>query len=165
MDQSLFFAINNLAGHSGFFDAIGKFIGGDYFLYLFVAAAALLWFRKPLRRYVYVGLVGAAIGYGVIAKLVKYLIDKPRPFEVLQVHKLIAEPASAAFPSGHATIYFAIAFAFWRTKYFWPLIVLAVLGSLGRVFVGVHYPLDILGGAVLGGLMAWIFRRLFKSRV
>lgn len=163
MDHQIFLAINGLAGKSAVLDKIGAFIGGDYFLYLVVLIVVLLWLNHRLRPKVYLALVSGAAGY-LIADVLKHLILRPRPFQVLQVHQLIVDNERGnSFPSGHATVYFAIAFAFWGTDYFWPFFTVAVVGSLGRVFVGVHYPLDVLAGAVVGGLTVWLLKRLFKK--
>ena len=65
---------------------------------------------------------------------------------------LVSLPATGSFPSGHATVAFAgatvLALAVPRLR--WPLLALAALIAFSRVYVGVHYPLDILAGAVLG---------------
>lgn len=162
MDHQIFLAINGLVGKSAILDKIGVFVGGDYFLYAFALVVGLLWFSKPLRKKVYLALGSGAIAY-VIASLVKHLVYRPRPFEVLNVHQLIVDNERGnSFPSGHATFYFALAFAFWGTEFFWPFLALAVLGSLGRVFVGVHYPLDILAGAIIGTITVLALRRFFK---
>ncbi|MBI4049523.1 MAG: phosphatase PAP2 family protein [Candidatus Doudnabacteria bacterium] len=155
MDYSFFSAINGLAGRWPWLDLIGKFFGGDYFLFVFALWVILLWFYKPLRRQVYLGLVSAGFGRAVIVEILKRIVDRPRPFEL---------ETGMSFPSGHATIYFALAFAFWGTRYFWPFMILAVLGATARVFVGVHYPLDVLAGAVIAGLTVFGIRTLFKNR-
>lgn len=164
MDHQLFLAINGLAGKSHLLDVVGTFVGGDKFLYLFTLVVILLWFNKRVRRYVYLGLGSALVARGIVAEVLKRLVHRPRPFEVLNVHQLIVDnEKGTSFPSGHATVYFALAFAFWGTEYFWPLFTAAIVGSVGRVFVGVHYPVDILAGAVISGLTVWVLRRFFKK--
>lgn len=163
MDHQLFLAINGLAGRWPWFDKIGPLIGGDYIMVIMALGIALLWFFKPLKRHVYLAIASAAVADGIVTQALKHLVHRPRPFEVLKVHQLIIDTEHGnSFPSGHATIYFSLAFAFWGTKYFWPLFILAVIGSIGRVVVGVHYPLDILVGAVIGLLTALILKRFFK---
>lgn len=164
MNHSIFLAINGLAGKWHWLDVIGKFVGGDYFLYLFVLAVALLWFIPKIRTRVYLAAGSIVVGRLIFTEIIKRILDRPRPYEVLSVHQLIVDnERGVSFPSGHATVYFALAFAFRGTKYFWPFFILAVIGSLGRVFVGVHFPLDVLAGAVIGALTSWGLCRLFKN--
>jgi len=101
-----------------------------------------------------------------IAYIVNYLISlvwfRPRPFVALSgVHKLTATPATdKSFPSDHTATSFALAYSVVYSK---PaagavLLVGAAIVALGRVFVGVHYPSDILAGALVGCLSAWVTR-------
>ena len=85
------------------------------------------------------------------------LIARIRPYEVVEGLKLLIEPQSDfSFPSGHtcASIGAALAmYPFLERKWGIPLVILAVLISLSRLYVGVHYPTDVLGGAVVGRLL------------
>lgn len=164
-DHNLFLAINGLAGRWMWLDAIARFLANDWFLYLLALVILLLWLDKRLRMNVYLAISSVLVGRAVITEFLKRIVNRARPYEVLDVHQLIIDNEHGlSFPSGHATIFFAIAFAFYGTKYFLPLFVLAFLASLARVVVGVHYPLDILVGAVIGAGSAWALRSLFKSR-
>ena len=75
-------------------------------------------------------------------------------------------PLSYSFPSGHAASSFAAAPTISRL---WPggravVWVLAILVSVSRIYVGVHYPLDVIGGAILGIVSAWIAHRAIAPR-
>jgi undecaprenyl-diphosphatase len=165
MDHSVFFAINGLAQRWTFLDKLGLFFGGDYFLFVVMGCVLGLWFTLEFRHRVYMAIAGVVVSRLAITEIMKQLVSRSRPYEILNVHQLLADnDIGVSFPSGHATIYFAIAFAFYGTKYFWPFFTVAVLGSLGRVFVGVHFPLDILAGAVIGSVISLILLRLFKNR-
>lgn len=96
--------------------------------------------------------------------LLKQLIARPRPFSVIgDVHLLVGAGNSFSMPSNHATNAFAIAMAFWLmrkdavTRFF--IFVAAVIG-LSRIFVGVHYPSDVLAGGLLGTAAAYAAVRL-----
>jgi undecaprenyl-diphosphatase len=96
----------------------------------------------------------------------KALVDRERPpLHYAQPKTLVAVPHDASFPSGHASTGFAAAtmlsFAFPRLA---PLLLLlASAVAFSRVYVGVHYPLDVVGGAALGiavaSLLRWLVRR------
>ncbi len=107
-----------------------------------------------------------------IASLLKVVTDRPRPFvSIPDVSVLIAHPSSGSFPSAHATTAFAgAALLGWP----WPrgriaFAALAILIAFSRVYLGVHYPSDVLGGAAIGAafaaaVIATVQRTRFRDR-
>lgn len=93
--------------------------------------------------------------------LIKNLVRRTRPYEVIEgLTSVIGKQSDFSFPSGHTAASFAFAFAvmFVAPKKIWiPVMVTATLISFTRLYLGVHYPTDILGGVIIGfvcGLLA-----------
>ena len=112
----------------------------------------------------YVG-SSAAIDLGVTL-LLKTIFKRRRPF--VQNLKIVAvyNAGSTSFPSGHTSTSFAVATALSRAYPKWYIIAPAYLwaGSVGysRMYLGVHYPSDVFGGALLGTTTSWVLRPAFK---
>jgi undecaprenyl-diphosphatase len=162
-DRHWFSVINGLAGHNSLLDLLGK-VFANYGPEIWVFIFLLVWFWPPLegnrtrRALVYAGaaaVLALAIGY-VLSHVLPF---RPRPFVYLppsQVHQLLAHKNDSSFPSDHATGSFAIAVALFyagRQAGWWALL-LAVLIAVGRVFTGLHWPTDVIAGAVIGSLSA-----------
>ena len=132
--------------------------------WFWIALAAVLCCFRPTRR----GAIAAAIGL-LLSLLVNNLILKPlvhrtRPYEVLGgLVNLAPPPADASFPSGHAGASFAASTAmFPHLKRRWGvcLMVLAVLIALSRLYLGVHFPTDVAAGALIGVVLGMVGSRL-----
>jgi undecaprenyl-diphosphatase len=91
-----------------------------------------------------------------VAHLISGMWDRPRPFEAHHVHLFVSASTDPSFPSDHATAAFAIAVALLlRTRRVgWIALTMAIVVSVSRIAVGVHYPSDVLGGALIGSLAA-----------
>jgi undecaprenyl-diphosphatase len=109
---------------------------------------------------------GVAIA-DVAARLLKALIDVERPStRYAEPKPLVPAPHDHSFPSGHAATSFAamtvLCVAVPRAAPLWVLLAVAI--AFSRVYVGVHYPLDVLAGAVLGAAIAIALLRLARAR-
>ena len=159
-DTQLFLLLNGLAGKSPLFDGFVVFCA-SYLAYVLIALLLALVFFSAYSRYRKLEILVAAATASIIARLgitelIRVFYHRLRPFLVLPTHQLITDSAWS-FPSGHATFFFALATALylynkkWGTGFF----VGAILITLARVIAGVHYPSDILGGALIGILVGY----------
>lgn len=175
LNQELFFVIFNLAGRSEALDAVGIFLAeGGVFVLALIVAAFLAWQLKKAAAGPLVAIFLLALSAWFLASVLKGVFITLRPQLALGIEPLIEKEASGSFPSGHTTGAFALAAGFWlwlryqefyNRRYFWlgaGLTFLALLIGLARVFVGVHFPIDILGGLILGLAVAWFAYYLLK---
>lgn len=91
---------------------------------------------------------------------VKHTVERIRPCNVLHDANILASCTSSfSFPSSHAVNNFAVAvfFIMLYPKYKWELLITAFLISISRIYCGVHYPSDVLGGALIGAAFGFIF--------
>jgi undecaprenyl-diphosphatase len=165
MDFSLYQLINGYAHRHDLVEDPLRFCA-VYAEYLFVALLAGLflvrgkWRTSKGRR----GVVAAGFSTTfalAAAQVISHLLERPRPYLAHPHASFLLVPVSHdwSFPSDHATAAFAIAVAiFLRHRKAGSLaLVMAVMVSLGRVAVGVHYPADVAAGALLGTASALIF--------
>ena len=160
LDTQLFYVFNSLAGQSPFLDRIIVFFA-TYLAYLLVLLfLAFAFFRHSSKRekweLLLVAGASAIIARFGITELIRLFYHHPRPFaELPGVHALFTDNAWS-FPSGHATFFFALATAVYLYNRKWGIafFVSAVLVTTGRIAAGVHYPSDILGGALVGIIVA-----------
>ena len=104
----------------------------------------------------------------IIVEIIRYFLPKLRPFVENNVNLLISQdPKEPSFPSGHASFFFAIAAVvyFYNKKAGTLFFVSAFLISISRVLIGVHWPSDILAGAIVGIFSGWLIFKLAKKLI
>jgi undecaprenyl-diphosphatase len=139
-------------------------IGSQGAIWLLIAVLAALYWRRPA-IFLYVAL--ADLIAGVSGALLRQAIGRERPpLRFPEPHPLVQVPGNPGFPSGHAATSFACAATLaWLTPLSpIALYALATLIAFSRVYVGVHYPLDVIGGAALGLGVATALRLLVEAR-
>ncbi|OZB98777.1 undecaprenyl-diphosphatase [Paenibacillus sp. XY044] len=171
IDYQLFHVINEWGRSVYSLNSVMRLLAERAF-YLFFVGLLVYWFtrKESNRRMVAESVVSAAIGLG-ISWVIGHLFYRDRPFVAHSVLQLIPHPANASFPSDHSIGAFAIAaiFVIYRRKEGIIWLILAASIAFSRVWTGVHYPLDVLGGALIGiicaaGVHRLAERFLFVSR-
>lgn len=168
MNQVIFYYLNNFAGRSVCFDGLIIFFS-QYFAYILVAVFVIIVLlnkkeNKERTKIFALAAISTILSRGVITEIVRYFYYIPRPFVNNAVHQLIFHETNGSFPSGHAAFFFALAMAifFFHKKWGTIFFIGAVLISVARVMVGIHWPLDILGGAIIGILSSLLIYKIFK---
>jgi undecaprenyl-diphosphatase len=160
LDHSVFHFINSIAGRNSYLDWVARVGADDHIVPVALALlvlATLLIARKHAGREKALLSVICALAASAVSMIILFALNnaffRPRPFTSQAVHLLFYHNTDSAFPSNAATLAFAMAvgiFLYWR-KLGILMLVLAAYISLARVFVGIHYPLDVVGGLLLGG--------------
>ncbi len=122
---------------------------------IWIAISLVLLCFKKTRRAGIAGLLGLFLSLVVNNLLLKNLFARTRPYEIVEGLALIGKQASDfSFPSGHTGSAFAAATAIFITlkhgRLRWLLFVLAALMAFTRLYIGIHFPTDILGGLITG---------------
>ena len=145
-------------------------LGNTGLMWIVLSLAMLCW--KPTRKAGVAALAAMVLGLLCTNVVLKHLVARPRPWlDVAGLVPLIQEPDPNSFPPGHTCAAFAAASAWWRTLprrwMRWTGLGLAGCMGLSRLYVGVHYPSDVIAGALVGlfcGWAAWKLLQLWEER-
>lgn len=150
--------------------------------YLWIALLLILLMIPKTRK---AGLIGAAtllLTFILNNQIIKNLVARIRPYEVIEgLTILIDKPGEFSFPSGHTANSMSVGVVLWvisrnyekwkdKNLYFpkaagWFFLILSILIGLSRLYVGVHYPTDVLGGAMIAILDAVLVLYIYKKRL
>ena len=173
-DQTVLFWINGLSGHVSWIDDVIRTLSCDLFLpAVMIVALIAVWFSgrnmadRAQNQY---GVICSLASMGIVNLLVficnAILPDRLRPFEAFpeKVNLIFYAPTDPSFPSNAAAASFALAIGLWvyNRRLGYILSIPALIISFGRVYMGVHYPLDILGGFALAILATGIIVAAMK---
>ena len=162
-DLMLMFIQNNM--HNGFLDWIMPIFTslGNFGLIWFVIAVILL-FYKDYRKYGLM-IIASLILCGLIGNVgLKNIVGRLRPCDVnTSIKLLIARPTDFSFPSGHAMTSFApaVVLMFMNKKIGSAALVLASIIAFSRLYLYVHYPSDVIAGALIGSMLALGLGKIF----
>ena len=136
--------------------------GGAFWI---VLTLLLLVFKRTRRMGVYCA-ASMLLTLLVVNLCIKPLAARTRPYELIEgLQILVSRPHDYSFPSGHSANSLTCAWTIFRLapkKYGVPALVLAVLIALSRLYVGVHYPTDVLAGAAIGVLLSEVALRALR---
>jgi len=169
MDIYLFQQINQLAGNWTYLDNLGIFFAKYSGYILVILLFSFLFFRNREKYKVMVieAFSAAILARLVIANIIRFIYFRPRPFIDHQVNLLLNREAGGSFPSGHASFFFALSFIVYcfNKKAGILFLIVSFLMSVARIFVGIHYPLDVLGGIFIGIISGWFINKYLRNYI
>lgn len=139
---------------------------GDHGM-LWIGIALLLVLVKRTRPIGATAGASLAINALLVNVFLKNIVARTRPYEVIDgLTRLVGEQSDFSFPSGHTSSAFSVAvvmFMLMPKKYGVPALIMATLIAYSRLYVGVHYPSDVIGGIIVGILAAVICVAIYKK--
>jgi undecaprenyl-diphosphatase len=168
-DLSIFNTLFGLSGHSQWSDWVIVFFA-EYLPYLIVLivvyAIYKIWREGKGQKIIgyFLAFVSAGIGRGIVS-IIRHYYPHPRPPAALHITPLFPETTSS-FPSGHAVFFFALAAGVYMVdkKLGRLLYILATLVGIARIVAGVHWPSDIVAGALLGILTSYTVFKIWEAK-
>lgn len=174
MNNTIFFSLYSLAHRSESLDRVFIFIA-DVFPYLVIFLTFLflvfhhevLFANNPLKAFIQkwkeilLVFFSSALAW-FLAYILKLIFHTERPFVLFPQVSALFNEIGFAFPSGHATFFMALAFAlfFNHKKIGYIFIFFALIIGIARIISGVHFPVDILGGFILGYAIAFFLKNV-----
>lgn len=155
LDERLFGILYGLTHKSQLFDWLIIFLA-EYLIFILAFTAAIFILKEKdwrLRFYFFsLTIISVVFSRGIITSLIRFYYERPRPFVAMDITPLIDHAATGSFPSGHMAFIVPIVLTIWlinRRVGIWFLAGALFLG-LARAATGIHWPTDILGGALVG---------------
>jgi membrane-associated phospholipid phosphatase len=167
IDLAVFNVLYGLSNHSQWFDwliiAVASYL--PWAVVAVVLYEAYRAWQKNLKGKVWgyaLAFASGGIARGIV-EIIRFYYHHPRPPLALHITPLFPE-TTYSFPSGHAVFFFGLAMGvhFVNKKLGRMLLISATLIGVARIIVGVHWPSDILAGAALGVLIAWMIFQIWK---
>ena len=169
MNNTIFFFFYNLAHQNTFFDSIVVFLAVYFpFIVVFLTGLFLLFYKKW--KEIILVFSASFLAY-LISVVLKTLFHTLRPFLLLPNVRALFTESGFAFPSGHATFFMALAVSLFSinkkaglpAQAGYVFMFFALLIGIARIIAGVHFPIDILGGFVLGGTVSYLVAYFTKN--
>lgn len=164
-----FAAIHGLSGRNFLADVAGIFLG-EWFPYLLVIGfLVLIFLQEGARRRMYLfaeGALAVILARGIVTPVIRFFYHEVRPFAFYGISPLFTTNGWS-FPSAHMALLFSLATVAWfsarsRARGLWYFVLAALVG-VARIYAGLHWPLDIVGGAVIGIASALVIRALLAG--
>ena len=158
IDQTVFLWINESVGRFSLLDQFAELAASDYLIPVAISLVLLgLWFSgdtsssRTTNQFAVMTAIVAVVIANLVVEASNEVFFRARPYEILDSNVLFYKPTDSSFPSNPTAAGLAMGLSvwFWNKKPGRILIVIALLLGIARVYVGVCYPFDVVGGATI----------------
>ncbi|MGL5006681.1 MAG: undecaprenyl-diphosphatase [Plesiomonas sp.] len=170
LNHQLFLLINASMPPSPTLSVVSHFIATWLIDLILFALGLALFLGSPNSRKAIITAFGCGLLGYLLCSIIGHTFPHPRPFMLPIGNTFLYHAANASFPSGHATLVFSLGCSLYMSRYRTAGLLILLCGTgigWARVFLGVHFPFDILGAFPVSLLAAWITHtlgRVFKSK-
>lgn len=160
LDRSAFFTINHF--RNGFFDVffyVCSLVGEYGIIWIALGILVIILDKKNGKGYFVLSMIALLLTVFIDDVLIKMFMFRERPYLALDnVYQIGERWKNSSFPSGHATATFAsivVIYSFYKKYFKWAL-AFGLVTLYARPYLGMHYPIDVLVGAVIGAFCGWV---------
>lgn len=156
----------NLSYHNFVLDNLALLVSNLGIIYFWIVISIVIYlFGNEKGKVVAKRMIVILLLTTILTQLIKYLIMRPRPYTELSNLILLDLGTDYSFPSGHTSTSTAMAYLLSKEYKRWIFMLIPVVVAFSRLYIGVHYPSDILGGFLIGFLIAYIMEYFFDLKI
>lgn len=156
----------NLSYHNFILDNLSLLISNLGIIYFWIIISILLYlFGNKKGKIVAKRMIIILVVITLFTQLIKYFIMRPRPYTELSNLILLDLGTDYSFPSGHTSTSTAMAYLLSKEYNKWCFMLIPLVVAFSRLYIGVHYPSDVLGGFLLGFFIAYLLEYFFNLKI
>lgn len=156
----------NLSYHNFILDNLSLIISNMGLIYFWVIISIVLYlFGDKKGKSIAKKMIVVLVVTTILTQLIKIIVMRPRPYTELSNLILLDLGTDYSFPSGHTSTSTAMAYVLSCEYKRWILMSIPVIVGFSRLYMGVHYPSDVLGGFLLGLVIAYMVEYFFNLKI